>query len=279
MTVHDGSCLTRSTRRILVCDDNQNTRAMLTELLKSWDTGVQAVQTGSCGLSALEKAVREKTPFDTVLLEAGMQDPDGFVFAKLIGDQCDPIPRRVLMLTTVNAGEQIRKAKEIGVTEYLFKPVNPQELQELITASPNQFRTMEQSVHPEDDTRPGPLKILLAEDAPENQFVIKAYLKTKPYTIDIAQNGQIALDLFTAGSYDLVLMDIQMPVMDGYAATRAIRSWEQKSHRDPTPVIALTAHAFESVRQACLDAGCTGYLSKPVKKDRLLETIARVAHP
>ncbi|MCF8088941.1 MAG: response regulator [Desulfotignum sp.] len=279
MAESENPLLSLTTRRILVFDDSQHTRDMLTERLEVWGAGVQAVKTGTSGFSALEKAVREKTPFDTVLLEAAMQAPDGFTLAKMIGDQCDPIPRQILMLTTVNAGEQIRKAKEIGVTDYLFKPINPQELLDLITGSPERSPVTQRSVHSPKAPLSIPLKILLAEDAPENQFVIKAYLKTKPYTIDIAQNGQIALDLFTAGSYDLVLMDIQMPVMDGYTATRAIRNWEHKSQKEPTPIIALTAHAFESVRQACLDAGCTGYLSKPVKKDRLLETITSVVHP
>ncbi|MBU3952019.1 MAG: response regulator [Proteobacteria bacterium] len=121
-----------------------------------------------------------------------------------------------------------------------------------------------------------PLTILLAEDAKENQFVIRAYLKTHPYKIDLAVNGQIAVDLFLKQDYNLVLMDIQMPVMDGYEATRVIRNWEKKNHRQPTPIVALTAHAFESVRQQCQDAGCSGYLSKPIKKALLLKTIVEM---
>jgi len=117
------------------------------------------------------------------------------------------------------------------------------------------------------------LHILMAEDSPDNCAIAMGYLQDTPYRIDVAVNGAIACQMFTAGHYDLVLMDRQMPVMDGLTATRAIRAWEKAEQRPPTPIIALTASALKGDRETCLAAGCTAYLSKPIKQDVLLQAI------
>ena len=118
-----------------------------------------------------------------------------------------------------------------------------------------------------------PLRILLVEDSPDNCTITEAYLEGTPYKLEIAENGAIACDMFAAGHYDLVLMDRQMPVMDGLTATRTIRAWEQSRHRVPTPIIALTASALKGDREKCLAAGCTAFLTKPIKQDVLLQAI------
>ena len=118
-----------------------------------------------------------------------------------------------------------------------------------------------------------PLRILLAEDSPDNRIITLAYLEDTPYTVDIAENGAIACDMFRAAPYDLVLMDRQMPVMDGLTATRAIRAWERENARPPTLIIALTASALKGDREMCLAAGCTAFLTKPIKQDVLLRAI------
>jgi CheY-like chemotaxis protein/HPt (histidine-containing phosphotransfer) domain-containing protein len=117
------------------------------------------------------------------------------------------------------------------------------------------------------------LRILLVEDSPDNRTITVAYLQDTPYRVDIAENGAIACEKFTAGHYDLVLMDRQMPVMDGLTATRGIRKWEQANHRPPTPIIALTAAALKGDREKCVAAGCTAYLTKPIKQAVLLQAI------
>jgi len=117
------------------------------------------------------------------------------------------------------------------------------------------------------------LRILLAEDSPDNCTITMAYLEDTPYRVEIAETGAIACEKFTAGHYDLVLMDRQMPVMDGLTATRTIRAWEQANHRPPTPIIALTAFALKGDREMCLAAGCTAYLTKPIKQEVLLQAI------
>ncbi len=117
------------------------------------------------------------------------------------------------------------------------------------------------------------LRILMAEDSPDNCTIALAYLEDTPYQIDVAENGAIACQLFKAGHYDLVLMDRQMPIMDGLTATRTIRAWETAHDRTPTPIIALTASALKGDRETCLAAGCTAYLTKPIKQDVLLQAI------
>ena len=118
-----------------------------------------------------------------------------------------------------------------------------------------------------------PLRILLVEDAKENRIVVKAFLKKTPHAIDVAENGRIGVDKFLSGEYDLILMDMRMPVMDGYTATGEIRKWEKAHKKDPIPIIALTAHALREDKQKCLDAGCTDYLPKPLKKQDLLDKV------
>jgi PAS domain S-box-containing protein len=117
------------------------------------------------------------------------------------------------------------------------------------------------------------LHILLVEDSPDNRTITMAYLEHTPYRVDIAENGDIACRKFTAGNYDLVLMDRQMPVMDGLTATRSIRAWEHANERPPTPIIALTAAALKGDREKCLAAGCTAFLTKPIKQEVLLQAI------
>jgi PAS domain S-box-containing protein len=117
------------------------------------------------------------------------------------------------------------------------------------------------------------LRILLAEDSPDNCTITVAYLEDTPYRVEIAETGAVARDMFAAGHYDLVLMDRQMPVMDGLTATRAIRAWEQANDRSPTPIIALTASALKGDREECLAAGCTAFLTKPIKQEVLLQAI------
>jgi len=128
---------------------------------------------------------------------------------------------------------------------------------------------------PLEDLRP--LRILFVEDSPDNRLLIQSYLKKTPYQLDIAENGQIAVERFISGKYDLVLMDMQMPVMDGYTATREIRKWENQKGVKATPVIALTAYATKEEEQKSLDAGCNAHLVKPIKKANLMEAILEYA--
>ncbi len=120
---------------------------------------------------------------------------------------------------------------------------------------------------------PRPLRILMVEDSEDNRTILSAYLEATPHHVEIAENGAIGCKMFQASHYDIVLMDRQMPVMDGLTATRTIRAWEHDHGRTPTPIIALTASALKGDRESCLSAGCTAYLTKPIRQDVLLQAI------
>lgn len=122
-----------------------------------------------------------------------------------------------------------------------------------------------------------PFRILLVEDIRDNQLLIRAFLKPLPYLLDIAENGALGMEKFIAGTYDLVLMDMQMPVMDGFTACRLIRQWEKAAGRTSTPIIAFTANATQDETEKSLAAGCTSLLTKPIRKAEFLAVIARYA--
>jgi len=117
--------------------------------------------------------------------------------------------------------------------------------------------------------------ILLADDSSDNRFLIQAYLKQSGYQLDLAETGRVAVEMYQARKYDLVLMDIQMPVMDGHMATRMIRDWEKQSNLSPVPIIALTAHAYQEEMQKSLAAGCSDHLTKPIRKNTLLDAMQK----
>jgi len=128
-----------------------------------------------------------------------------------------------------------------------------------------------------EDTPQDNLRILYVEDSFDNRLLVEFYLKNLPYQLYNAENGEIAMEKFSSEKFDLVLMDMQMPVMDGYTATRAMRIWEREKEVVPTPIIALTAYALKEDAQRSLDAGCDGHLSKPIRKATLIDAIHQYA--
>jgi CheY-like chemotaxis protein len=163
----------------------------------------------------------------------------------------------------------------------MVKPVKRADLLNAISATLSMPLPARQDAPPA--TVPAPpdiqqsLHILLVEDAADNRLLIQAYLKQTAHRLDMAENGEVACGKYKSGRYDLVFMDMQMPVMDGYATTQAIREWERANHRPPTPIIALTAHALQGDEEKSLAAGCTAHLTKPIKKAALLTAISEHA--
>jgi CheY-like chemotaxis protein len=208
-----------------------------------------------------------------------MPELDGFSVAEHIKAMPRMAGATIIMLTSDHHPGDIVRCRELGIVCYLVKPIKKAELWEAIRVALSKTSDAAPEEPPaqagEDVARCAPpLCILLVEDAEENRLLIQAYLKNTNYRIEVAVNGQMAVEKFTADRYDLVLMDMQMPVMDGYAATRAIRKWEADNKAAPTPIIALTAYALKEEEQKSMDAGCDAHLTKPIKKAKLLETLA-----
>ena len=164
----------------------------------------------------------------------------------------------------------------LGVAAYLVKPVKRAELLEAIQEA--RAGVTPAAERPAAQPRSAPsgspgLRILLAEDSADNVLLIQQYLKASGCIAEVAGNGEVAFQRFISGIYDVVLMDVQMPVMDGYAATRRIRQWEGEHGAAPVPILALTAHALPEEVRKSLDAGCTAHLTKPIRKKTLLRAI------
>ncbi|WP_051694059.1 ATP-binding protein [Desulfohalovibrio reitneri] len=253
-------------RTLLVCADPDEADAMAGTL---GCLGVEAAiePHHEHAASTAGEAAGKGKAYDHILLD----QPELVSTENLAGlRRCIPPSGHILALLPTNHTVTLPRFRNGSAPAILFKPLTPAEAMEALSAP---------SRHAHDDTKAvaGPLTILLAEDSENNRILFQTYFKRSPHTVLPAVNGKEALDLFTQYAPDLVLMDIQMPVMDGYEATRAIRRHEDERGLPPTPIVALTAHAFESDRDHCLRAGCTAFLAKPVRKKQLLETVEQLA--
>ncbi|MBC8412093.1 PAS domain S-box protein [bacterium] len=263
--------------KALVIDDNSTNRLVLKETLSKWGIKVTEREDGEVGLAEFEHAREIKAPYDIVLLDCRMPNMDGFDVAEQIKRHSVLSKMTVLMLTSDNRAGDISRAKAIGISDYLVKPVKQDELKNALLNSLHKTRGPKDSLRiekevPEAEVRP--LHILLVDDSEDNRLLIKMYLKKTAHIIDMAENGEIAVDKFTQGKFDIVLMDMQMPVKDGYTATKEIREWESEKEVKETPIIALTAYALKEDEQKSLSAGCSAHLTKPIKKVRLMEVLS-----
>jgi CheY-like chemotaxis protein len=245
--------------------------------LSAWGAEVTEASDGKAALEKLRCAAEQNKNYELLLLDSRMPEMSGFQVAeqaKALSDEPGPT---VIMLTSNHWADDIARTYDLGLGGYLIKPIRRSDLLQSIEialdrtkgAPPIPVTTVEPS--PTSSTRT--LRVLLAEDSPDNQLLVRSYLKQTNYCLEIADDGAIALDKFKTAHYDVILMDIQMPVMDGYAATKAMRSWEREHDLAPTPIIALTALALKEEEARIFEAGCNTRLTKPVKKSTLLEIL------
>jgi PAS domain S-box-containing protein len=291
-------------KRVLVVDDSQASRAILTELIELTGAELFVASDGAGALDELARARTAGRPYDAVVADNRMPPPDGSAIAQQIMEE-PHTPREaiVLMLTANDLNAQLGRLRERGLEEsprcrYLRKPVRRADLWAILAsvcsgtvderASRNGMNAAAAAAHParsDSFIQRGvsrtavvlvnkPLRILLAEDSADNRLLIQAYLKNTPYRLDNAENGEVAVRKFATGHYDVILMDIEMPVMDGYEAIAEIRRLEQNDHRRTTPIIALTASAQDEAVRRSLQIGCDAHVIKPVKRSTLLETIS-----
>ena len=224
-----------------------------------------------------EKFLKQETVPGVIMIESGLV----FVDEKRKTSLLDSIePDKVIFLVNPKVmGKHSRLARSEGIKNLLLKPVKRKELFKEVNKILNK---KDESLvdNAEKDERQEEVKakhILLVEDNPDNRMLIKAYLKKTPHSLDEAENGSVAVDMYKQGNYDLVFMDVQMPVMDGHEATRLIRAWEKEQNKKPTKIVSLTAHAIKEEIDKCMAAGCDTHLSKPIKKATLLQTIKELS--
>jgi CheY-like chemotaxis protein len=267
----------------------ETNRLILREFLSPRHAQVTEAADGASALAELARARAAGHPYRLMLLDYRMPEMDGVEVARraihegFAGTAVNGEETIILMLTSDDLNFRLARMREAGLQTYLIKPIKRVELLEKISFLLNDARCehARQNVPALEPDATAPLRILLAEDAPDNRFLIQAYLKKLPYRLELAEDGRAAIEKFKALRPDLVLMDMQMPEVDGLTATRAIRRWEISNRLPPTPIIALTASALEDDVKRSLDAGCDRHISKPVKKAVLLDAIgeATVACP
>jgi two-component system sensor histidine kinase/response regulator len=264
--------------RVLVVDDNATNRRIQCEMLGNWHMHPVAVAGAAEALSALREAHRAGRPFTLVLTDANMPELDGFTLAQQIKGDAAMKSAIIMMLTSGDRPDDVARCKQLGVAAYLMKPVKQSELFDAIVAA---IAPSEIPCPPEPASSAGardarPLRILLAEDSLVNQKLAVGLLQRRGHCVRVANNGREALAALETQSFDLVLMDVQMPEIDGLQATQALREREQSTGRARVPVIAMTAHAMAGDRERCLAAGMDSYISKPIRSRDLFETMARV---
>jgi PAS domain S-box-containing protein len=263
-------------RRILVADDNDTTRMVFREYLGR--AGVQLIEatTGAQTLTVLEEAACRNEPIELAIVDYHMPDMTGLQLTETIRGRTEFATLPLIIHVSDLLRDDTDRAKALKISSYLYKPLSHKRLMESVAVALTQIPAapaQHESVARPESSLPPPYSILLAEDLEDNRDVVSLFLKETSYQLDMAENGAVALQKFQAGAYDLVLMDMQMPVMDGLQATAAIRQWEREQQRRPTPIVALTANAFKEEADKSLVVGCTAHLTKPIKKKTLLTAI------
>jgi signal transduction histidine kinase/DNA-binding response OmpR family regulator len=265
--------------RTLVVDDHATNRLILREALADWGADVTEAASGQAAIDEWRRAATSASPYHLLLLDCRMPGMDGFQVAEAIKLAGPSLDLTIVMMASHHWADDIARTYDMGLSGYLIKPIRKSDLLQTITIAINHATGTNQAEKISPPTRPASpilakaLRVLLVEDSLDSQMLIRSYLQRSPYRLDIANHGAIALERFKKGAYDLILMDMQMPVMDGYEATRAIRAWEQEQDLPPTQIIALTALALKEEGVKILAAGCDAHMTKPIKKQILLEVL------
>lgn len=271
--------------KVLVAGNNAACRDMLDHHLSNWGVATNVVAGGQQALETLRAAASRSQPFDLALLDLNMSGMSGIEVAHVINADTALAVTHVIVLATIGQHGDIEVAKGLENLAFLTKPVRQSELHSLIktlmsttrgeSSSMSQRAVLAELPSPDQEPTFG-AAVLLAEDNLVNQEVTREYLRTLGCRIDVVETGLEALAALERTSYDLVLMDCQMPEMDGLEATAMLRLREQqKNLKRRTPVIAITANAFEGERQRCLEVGMDDFITKPFNRDELRVILQR----
>jgi len=258
--------------RVLVVDDNETNRIILQEMLESWHMRPTCAADAPEALQVLAASTAD--PFGIALLDVMMPGMDGVQLTAQMREMADREALPILLLSSAGWAEDIARCRELGIARSLIKPVKESDLLNSIvqaledTALREEYSATERGLAPEDRRR----RVLLAEDGLVNQKVAVSLLEERGHIITVVNNGKKAVEEVRRGGYELVLMDVQMPEMDGFAATAAVRALEM-AEGSYTPIVAMTAHAMKGDRERCLQAGMDAYVAKPVVPAELYEAV------
>ncbi len=263
--------------RVLAVDDNDSNRQILDQMLRSWQMIPTLAASGPEALAALQVAEQGGPPFGLVLVDARMPDMDGFALVERVIADRERARLAIMMLSSGDQRGDLARCRELGIAVHVTKPVKQSELLDAIAT------TLGVAVSTPDRVMPSPMTmttsgrtydVLVAEDNPVNQTLAVALLGKRGHRVTVVATGQLAVEAMKRQSFDLVLMDVQMPVLDGLSATRIIRDLERVGGGH-TPIIAMTARAMSGDRELCLASGMDGYVTKPIHALALFETIER----
>lgn len=263
--------------RVLTVDDHPTNRLVLRETLGAWGAEVTEASDGTAALEKLRCAAEQGKHYALLLLDCQMPEMNGFQVVEQVRTSFNGRCPTIIMMTSDHWADDIARTYDLGLGGYVMKPIRRGDLLQSIEVALG--RTKRVLSIPEKPVAPSPtlstraLHVLLVEDSLDNQLLIRAYLKQTDHSLEIAEHGAIAVEKFKTTHYDVILMDMHMPVMDGYSATKAIRSWEREHDLPATPIIALTALALKEESARIFEAGCNTHLTKPVKKSTLLEIL------
>ncbi len=262
---------------ILVAEHNKTSRRIVDRTLLQWGADVTSVSAGSQAIKFLQRTAAAEQPVPLIVCDVDLQDMSGFDLVREIKN-CDALGDvPVVMLTSGSGSGDFRECQTMGIESLLIKPVKQSDLRKAIAASlkatAGASDSGQQPESPESQLQP--LRILLAEDGKANQKMAVRLLTKWGHSVDVAENGQETIDRWKEGGYDIILMDVQMPVLDGIEATRQIRDLEKSSDQH-MPIVAMTAHALKGDRQRCLDAGMDDYVTKPIRRAELVRAISAV---
>jgi CheY-like chemotaxis protein len=269
----------------LIVDDNETNRRILSGLLRIWGMRPKTVDGGPTAIAELNRVRAAGEGYRLMFVDQMMPEMDGFTLIEELQNSPGLAPQTIMMLSSTDRPENAARCRSLQIAAYLVKPIKADELQIAIIAA------LHREKHPPRASQPAPadparveatlrpLRILVAEDNAVNQRVALRILQKAGHFAVIVGNGKEVLEALTRDSFDVVLMDVQMPEMDGIAATRAIREQEARSGQH-LPIVAMTAHAMKGDRERCLEAGMDDYVSKPIQRaelSRALESIPRSA--
>ena len=273
--------LTLSELPVLIVDDNTTNRRILEEVLTNWRMRPVAVDGGAAALGILEESLDAEQAFAVVLLDGHMPDMDGFAVAERIAADRRYAGLKLVMLTSAGQPEDVARCRKLGISAYLTKPIKQSELFDVIINAIRLPATETGNALQRPKTaRIGQrtLRVLVAEDNRVNQLVVTRILEKLGHQVTVVGNGREALAAVETGKFDLIVMDVQMPEMDGLDATMAIRTWE-KTTGTHVPIVAMTAHAMKGDRERCLAAGMDAYTSKPIRVKELERAITELIGP